>query len=75
MTTHDSDATVDAQALQARLRKVVGKASRLKLDLHDLAEDLPSNWEQIPELAGRTFDAYAEIASLQAELAARGGTS
>ncbi|HEX7662803.1 MAG TPA: CCE_0567 family metalloprotein [Pseudonocardiaceae bacterium] len=55
--------------LTLRLRKLTGKASRLKLDLHDLAEDLPSNWEQIPELAARTYDAYAEIDRLKKQLA------
>ncbi len=55
-----------------RLRKLTGRASRLKLDLHDLAEDLPSNWDQIPELAERTHAAYAEIAALEAELNGKG---
>jgi hypothetical protein len=52
-----------------RLRKLAGKASRLKLDLHDLAEDLPTDWERIPELAARTYEAYAEIDRLQQQLA------
>lgn len=57
-----------------RLRKLNGTASRLKLDLHDLAEDLPLNWEQIPDLAARTYEAYAEIARLEGQLGRDGAT-
>lgn len=67
MTTPDQLADT-----QARLRKATGRASRLKLDLHDLAEDLPTGWESIPEVAARTYEAYAEIARLQRELALGG---
>lgn len=55
-----------------RLKKLAGRATRLKLDLHDLAEDLPIGWETIPDLAARTYEAYAEIARLRAELAEEG---
>ena len=67
MTTPDQQA--DAVA---RLRKLTGRASRLKLDLHDLAEDLPTGWDQIPDVAARTYEAYAEMAGLEAQLGAGG---
>lgn len=67
MTTPDQLADT-----RARLRKLTGTASRLKLDLHDLAEDLPTGWETIPEVAARTYEAYAEIDRLQRELAKEG---
>lgn len=67
MTTPDSE---EARAEQrARLKKLNSTATQLKLDLHDLAEDLPLGWERIPELAGRTYDAYAAIAELNRTLA------
>jgi hypothetical protein len=55
-----------------RMRKLRGKASRLKLDLHDLAEDLPTDWEKIPELAEQTHAVHAELAALEAELKVEG---
>lgn len=58
-------ANLDPEEARKRLRKLGMKASQLKLDLHDLAEDLPLGWENIPDLARRTYDAYAEIALLQ----------
>ncbi|MCM3883567.1 CCE_0567 family metalloprotein [Frankia sp. R82] len=51
-----------------RLRKLNSKASQLKLDLHDLSEELPLGWENILDVAQRTYDAYAEIAVLQREV-------
>ncbi|WP_261566130.1 CCE_0567 family metalloprotein [Frankia gtarii] len=58
-------AGLDAAAAQQRLRKLHSKATRLKLDLHDLAEDLPIGWEGLLDVARRTYDAYAEIALLE----------
>ncbi len=58
-------AGLDTAAAQQRLRKLHSKATRLKLDLHDLAEDLPIGWEGLLDVARRTYDAYAEIALLE----------
>lgn len=71
MTTPDNGPAPAADT-RGRLRKLAGRATRLKLDLHDLAEDLPTGWEGIPDLATRTYEAYAEIARLQEELAQEG---
>jgi hypothetical protein len=51
-----------------RLRKLAGTATRLRVDPHDLAEDLPAGWERIPDVAARTYRAYAEIARLLEDL-------
>lgn len=73
MTTPDG-ATTNSSAdraaqLRADLKKLNSTATRLKLDLHDLAEDLPIGWERILDLANLTYSAYAAIARLQSELA------
>ncbi|WP_018637083.1 CCE_0567 family metalloprotein [Parafrankia elaeagni] len=72
MTPETSTGT-DAAAVRTRLRKLNSKASQLKLDLHDLSEELPLGWENILDLARRTYDAYAEIALLEGELRASTG--
>ena len=61
--------TPDPGDLSTRLKKLNSKATRLKLDLHDLAEDLPIGWERILEVATETYQTYVEIARLAAELA------
>ncbi|MHB1022652.1 MAG: CCE_0567 family metalloprotein [Acidobacteriaceae bacterium] len=31
------------------------------MNLHDLAEDLPVNWDKIPEVAKRAHEIYLEL--------------
>ncbi|MBX6388941.1 MAG: hypothetical protein IRZ08_08070 [Frankia sp.] len=77
MTTPDQSGRVTSEGLspdrvaelRAELRKLNSRATRLKLDLHDLAEDLPTGWERILEVATLTFTAYSAIDRLQKELA------
>ncbi|WP_322747335.1 MULTISPECIES: CCE_0567 family metalloprotein [unclassified Frankia] len=64
MTTPD-----EIPHLQTKLKKLNSLATRLKLDLHDLAEDLPIGWEQILETATATYNTYVEINRLEHELA------
>lgn len=52
--------------LQARIGKLKMRAVKLKLELHDLSEDLPLGWEKIPNVAARCHAAYQELAALQA---------
>lgn len=66
----DQDETKNA--LKAQVKKLNQQATALKLDLHDLAEDLPTGWERIMEVAGKTHDTYAALAAARAALAAAG---
>ncbi|TCK31827.1 hypothetical protein B0G84_8907 [Paraburkholderia sp. BL8N3] len=51
--------STDADELKAHLKKLNAKAARAKLDLHDLSEELPTNWENILAVAQRCHDAHA----------------
>ena len=42
------------------------------MDLHDLSEELPLNWDRIPDVAARAHDAYRELVAARAALAAAG---
>ena len=55
--------------LKAAVRKLNAQATQLKMDLHDLAEDLPIGWERIPEIAQRTYDTYAQLDEARRRLA------
>jgi hypothetical protein len=60
--------TLSPDELKARMKKLSTQATQAKMDLHDLAEDLPVNWEHILEVAQRCHDAYAAlIAARQAD--------
>ena len=63
----------DVETLKAQVKKLNSQANNLKMDLHDLAEDLPINWEKIPELAQQTFETYKNLTEARAKLAAAGG--
>lgn len=56
--------------LKAELKKLSSQATKAKMDLHDLSEDLPVNWRQIPEIAARALDAYAALDAKRAEIKA-----
>lgn len=58
-----------AVEIREKLKKLKYSAMQLKMDLHDLAEDLPVDWERVPDVAARTFDTYSTIAQLESELA------
>lgn len=55
--------------LKARIKRLGFEAGQLKLDLHDLSEDLPNGWEQIMQVAERTYKKYAELAAARQQLA------
>ncbi len=55
--------------LKAKIKRLSFEASQLKLDLHDLAEELPTGWEQIMQVAERTYRKYADIDASKQQLA------
>ncbi len=57
----ETGAEIDLEALRAEVKKLSSQAVKAKMDLHDLAEDLPENWESIPEVARRAFEIYGEL--------------
>ncbi len=61
--------TVDVDALKAEIKKLNAKATQAKMDLHDLSEELPTNWERIPEVARTAHDAHAALIAARARLA------
>ena len=63
----------DVDALKAQIKKLNAQATNLKMNLHDLAEDLPIGWEKLPEVATQTFHTYLSLMEARARLAASGG--
>lgn len=52
---------MDADELKLKIKKLNALATQAKMDLHDLSEDLPTNWEKILEVAQRCHDAHAAL--------------
>jgi len=59
----------DIEELKASIKKLNAQATQLKMDLHDLSEELPIGWEHIPELAEKTFQAYQKLTAARQKLA------
>jgi hypothetical protein len=38
--------SIDIEALKADAKKANAKATQAKMDLHDLSEELPTNWKR-----------------------------
>jgi len=56
------------EVLKAEIRKLSAKATTAKMNLHDLSEELPINWETILDVARTAHDAFAALESKRAEL-------
>ena len=59
----------DIDALKAELKKLNARATQAKMDLHDLSEELPTNWERIPDVAKLAFDAHLALVAARKKLA------
>jgi hypothetical protein len=53
--------STEADELKARVKKLNAQATQAKMDLHDLSEELPTNWEQILSVAQRCHDTHAAL--------------
>jgi len=62
----------DLDVLKSEVKKLNARATSLKMDLHDLAEELPTGWEKIPSVAQQTFEAYKQLTEARQRLAAGG---
>lgn len=60
----------DVDTLKADIKKLNAKATQAKMDLHDLSEELPTNWERILDVAKVAYDAHAALIDARKQLAA-----
>lgn len=57
-----------AEALKTQIRKLNSKAGQMKMDLHDLAEGLPTNYDQLLEVATQTYNIFHQLDELKRQL-------
>jgi hypothetical protein len=58
----------DPETLKNEIKKLSAKAMQAKMDLHDLSEELPLNWQTVLAVAQRTHDAFAALEQKRSEL-------
>ncbi len=54
--------------LKKKIKKLNSKAGQMKMDLHDLAEGLPTDYETLIEEATKTYEIYRQLAELKQKL-------
>lgn len=64
----------DVDELKTEIKKLSAKAMQAKMDLHDLSEELPINWQQILSVAQRAHEAFETLESKRAQLNALSAT-
>jgi hypothetical protein len=63
----------DRESVRAEIKKLSGAAITLKMDLHDLSEELPIGWQRIMDVAERTQEAYRKLHEARERLKALEG--
>jgi hypothetical protein len=58
----------DTDALKLEIKKLSAQAMQAKMDLHDLSEELPIGWPNIPAIAQRAHDAFKLLESKREQL-------
>lgn len=49
------------EELEARVKKLSLRATDAKMNLHDLSEELPTDWQKIPEVAQATWQIFKDL--------------
>ncbi|TAE61121.1 MAG: hypothetical protein EAZ76_00875 [Nostocales cyanobacterium] len=54
--------------LKTTIKKLNSKAGQMKMDLHDLAEGLPTDYEKLMDVAAETYEIYCQLNELKQQL-------
>jgi hypothetical protein len=54
--------------LKTQIKRLNSKAGQMKMDLHDLAEGLPTDYERLIDAASETYQIYRQIDQLKQQL-------
>ncbi|WGV26688.1 CCE_0567 family metalloprotein [Halotia branconii] len=58
----------EIEELKTKIRKLNSKAGQMKMDLHDLAEGLPTDYTQLMDVAAATYEIYKQLDELKQQL-------
>lgn len=61
MTTTIDNSQLTAEELKTQIKRLNSKAGQMKMDLHDLAEGLPNDFENLMALASETYEVYRQL--------------
>ncbi|NJK74832.1 MAG: hypothetical protein HC849_16510 [Oscillatoriales cyanobacterium RU_3_3] len=61
-------ATANIEELKTQIKRLNSKAGQMKMDLHDLAEGLPTDYQTLVEVATATYEIFRQIDSLKTQV-------
>ncbi|BAZ65439.1 MAG: hypothetical protein KME28_01345 [Pelatocladus maniniholoensis HA4357-MV3] len=56
------------EELQTKIKRLNSKAGQMKMDLHDLAEGLPTDYQKLMDVAAATYEIYRQLDELKQQL-------
>ncbi|MDH6058864.1 hypothetical protein NWP17_00085 [Chrysosporum bergii ANA360D] len=56
------------EELKTKIKRLNSKAGQMKMDLHDLAEGLPTDYKKLMDVATATYQIYQELDELKQKL-------
>jgi hypothetical protein len=60
--------TTTIEELKTQIKRLNSKAGQMKMDLHDLAEGLPTDYEHLMAAASETYQIYQQLNELKTQL-------
>lgn len=60
--------TEEVEALKKKIKRLNSKAGQMKMDLHDLVEALPIDYQKLPEESAKTYEIYCQLAEFKQQL-------
>jgi hypothetical protein len=56
------------EEITTKIKKLNSKAGQMKMDLHDLAEGLPTDYQKLMDVATATYEIYCQLDGLKQQL-------
>lgn len=66
--TETAIANLSIDELKTQIKRLNSKAGQMKMDLHDLAEGLPTDYEQLMDVAAKTYQIFRQIDEMKQQL-------
>jgi hypothetical protein len=59
---------MQVEELKTQIKRLNSKAGQMKMDLHDLAEGLPTDYQKLMDVAAATYEIYRHLDELKQQL-------
>jgi len=56
------------EELKTKIKRLNSKAGQMKMDLHDLAEGLPTDYKTLMDVAASTYELYRQLDELKQQV-------